>query len=132
MPKTTLFQAITGGRCPRCRRGHLFLYNSWLPSRFHVQRSNCEHCNLRFELEPAFFIGARYVSYALMVALIGAMFVGTNVLLNDPSLTVYLSIVLPAILILAVPIQRSSQVLYLYMFGWVKYDPTLDTDGGPV
>jgi hypothetical protein len=67
-----------------------------------------------------------------MVALIGAMFVGTNVLLNDPSLAVYLSIVLPAIVILAVPIQRSSQVLYLYMFGWVKYDPTLDTDGGPV
>jgi uncharacterized protein (DUF983 family) len=126
MAETPLLKAVMSGLCPRCRRGHLFQYNSWLPGKYHVQRANCEHCNLKFELEPAFFIGARYVSYAMMVALIGILFVATAVLLQDPSLTVYLCIIIPAIVLTAPLIQRSSQVIYLYLFGWVKYDATLD------
>lgn len=128
MAQTSLTKAVVNGCCPRCRRGHLFEYNSWMPGKYDVQRKNCEHCNLRFELEPAFFIGARYVAYAFMVGMIVTLFFAIMILGNDPSLVVYLSIILPAIILTTPPFQRGSQILYLYLFGWVEYDPKLDKD----
>ena len=67
MAKTPLFLAVLNSKCPRCRRGKIFsgtLYG------FNLQRTNetCSHCHMRFEIEPGFFYGAMYVSYAFVVA----------------------------------------------------------------
>lgn len=124
--KTSLIRAVAQCKCPRCRRGNIFTYNSWLPGRYHLINHHCEHCDLRFELEPGFFIGARYVSYAIMVAIIVTEFLGLLLFANDPALWVYSAVIVPSLIVTAPWVQRAAQVAYLYMFGWVEYDPELD------
>ena len=34
-----------------------------------LNHKNCSHCNLKYEIEPGFFYGAMYVSYALAIGL---------------------------------------------------------------
>lgn len=124
--KTSLIGAVAQCKCPRCRRGNIFTYNSWLPGRYHLINHHCVHCDLRFELEPGFFIGARYVSYAIMVAIIVTEFLGLLLFANDPPLWVYTAVIVPSLIVTAPWVQRASQVAYLYLFGWVEYDPDLD------
>ncbi|OLC94115.1 MAG: DUF983 domain-containing protein [Acidobacteria bacterium] len=65
---------IWGQRCPRCRLGGIFRYSIWrgLPRMF----ERCPVCDLRFEREPGYFLGAMYISFVLglsVVALIAAV-----------------------------------------------------------
>lgn len=41
---------------------------------------NCSNCNQDFEIEPGFYYGAMYVSYALTIALTVSVFVAMVVL----------------------------------------------------
>ena len=45
-------------RCPRCGKDKLY-------SGLLRMRSSCEHCALRFEREPGFYLGAIYFNYGL-------------------------------------------------------------------
>jgi uncharacterized protein (DUF983 family) len=61
-------------RCPRCRTGSIFRYSIF--SGFPKMHDRCPVCDLRFEREPGYFLGAMYVSYALglvIVALLAAL-----------------------------------------------------------
>ena len=58
-------QGILHERCPRCREGAIFrcpLWRGWL-----AMNEHCPVCNLKFEREPGYFLGAMYVSYALAI-----------------------------------------------------------------
>src|SRR5207248_3419030 len=49
-------------RCPRCRKGAIYrcsLFRGWL-SMF----ERCPVCDLKFEREQGYFVGAMYVSYS--------------------------------------------------------------------
>ena len=66
MAITSKLEAIVKARCPRCRRGKIFsgsLYG-W---NLQITNENCSHCGMRFEVEPGYFYGAMYVSYAFVV-----------------------------------------------------------------
>jgi len=61
-------------RCPRCRLGSIFRYSIFRG--FPKMYDRCPVCDLKFEREPGYFLGAMYFSYALglvMVALIAAL-----------------------------------------------------------
>jgi uncharacterized protein (DUF983 family) len=61
-------------RCPRCRLGNIFRYSIFRG--FPKMHERCPICDLKFEREPGYFLGAMYVSYGLgivMVALIAAL-----------------------------------------------------------
>jgi uncharacterized protein (DUF983 family) len=65
---------MLGQRCPRCRVGKIFRRSIWrgLPK----MHGRCPVCDLRFEREPGYFLGAMYISYGLglvAVAVIAAM-----------------------------------------------------------
>ena len=49
-------------RCPRCGVGALYVkpFNMY---------DNCAHCDLKFEREQGYFIGAIYINYAATVAI---------------------------------------------------------------
>lgn len=126
MPRTPLLVAVTQGKCPQCRRGKIFKYQSLLPGKFDVRNEHCSNCNLRFEKEPAFFIGARYVAYAFMVAIFVTFFVAFQVLFPDSELWIQIAVIVGVQIITAPWVQRESQILYLYLFGDVKYKPELD------
>lgn len=121
MPRS-LIVALLNGRCPRCRQGKLFAYPASNLLKFQVMYHTCPHCGVMLEPEPGFYQGAMYVGYAFTVAAI--VIVGIVLyLLGDPSPWVYISTVI-AIMVLLVPFNyRYSRIVYLYLFGGIRYDP---------
>ena len=82
----------------------------------------CEVCGLRYEIEPGFFYGSMYVSYAFSVAIFLATWVGITVLIEDASIATYIVTVL-IIAAIAYPFNvRLSRMIMLHVFGGVKYD----------
>jgi uncharacterized protein (DUF983 family) len=66
--------SILGQRCPRCRLGGIFRYSIFRG--FPGMHQRCPVCDLKFERESGYFLGAMYVSYALglvIIALIAAL-----------------------------------------------------------
>ena len=57
--------------CPRCRAGKIFRGSIFL--RFPKMYERCEVCDLKFEREPGYFLGAMYVSYGLALTTIAAI-----------------------------------------------------------
>ncbi|MFZ0999742.1 MAG: DUF983 domain-containing protein, partial [Candidatus Sulfotelmatobacter sp.] len=55
-------------RCPRCRTGSIFRYSIFRG--FPKMHDRCPVCDLKFDREPGYFLGAMYVSYALGVAIV--------------------------------------------------------------
>ena len=61
-------------RCPRCRMGSIFRYSIFRG--FPKMHERCPVCDLKFDREPGYFLGAMYISYALglvIVALFAAL-----------------------------------------------------------
>ncbi len=82
---------------------------------------HCPVCGLRFEVEPGFFIGAMYISYAMSLGLF--VLVGASVywLFNNPEFYYYM-IAIPLMVLILLPLMyRYSRVLFLHLFGGVEY-----------
>ncbi len=70
LKKGSKLNSILTGSCPRCQKESMYVYQNLL----HVQ--NCiamnesfNHCELKYQLEPYFFYGAKYVGYDLNIAI---------------------------------------------------------------
>ena len=117
--------ALLLGKCPRCHTGDIFTYPLSRISKFNVMNKACPYCEVRLEPEPGFYQGAMYVGYAFTIAVL--VIVGSVLyMLGNPSEWVYISVTI-GIMLLAVPLNyRYSRILYLYMFGGIKYNQQLD------
>ena len=64
-------ESILRQRCPRCREGRIFRYSIFrgLPKMY----ERCPVCDLKFEREPGYFLGAMYISYGLAVVTIASL-----------------------------------------------------------
>lgn len=118
----SLVTALLNGRCPRCRQGKLFAYPAFNLLKFQMMNHTCPHCGVLLEPEPGFYQGAMYVGYAFTVATI--VIVGVLLyLLGDPSPWVYITTVI-TIMVLLIPFNyRYSRIVYLYLFGGIRFDP---------
>ena len=59
------WHAITHELCPRCQAGKIFrgpLWRTYLDT-----YDRCPACNLKYEREPGYFLGAMYFSYLLSI-----------------------------------------------------------------
>jgi len=112
--------SIVKGKCPRCHEGDFFKYSFTInPSKITQIHKNCSHCDLKYMLEPSFFYGAMYVSYAITVALCVITFIISKVFLSLPLLTSFGTVL--AVLILLAPVNlRLSRILWIHMF--VSFD----------
>lgn len=114
--------SVLHNKCPKCHEGDFFVN----PSPFKFKNTlkiyeKCSNCNLKYMLEPSFFYGAMYVSYALTVALAIFIFV-ISYLLGFGLITSFTSIVVALILFLPITM-RLSRILYINMF--VHYEEEL-------
>ena len=70
-PRPNYYWSIFAMTCPRCRRGPLFVsknaYSKITMSNILDMPETCHECGQRFHLEPGFWYGTGYVSYALTV-----------------------------------------------------------------
>jgi uncharacterized protein (DUF983 family) len=55
--------------CPRCRDGKIFRKSVFL---FPGMHERCPACDLKFEREPGYFLGAMYIGYGLALGTIVA------------------------------------------------------------
>ena len=69
--KLSMVRDILGQRCPRCRMGNIFRYSVFRG--FPKMHERCSVCDLKFEREPGYFLGAMYVSYALALVIIALL-----------------------------------------------------------
>ncbi len=120
--KNELLPSILNTRCPRCREASMFKYPLHRFIKFSQMHKHCPNCGMRFEVEPGFFIGAMYVSYAMSVGLVFIVGLLVYTVFNDPSLWVYLVSVGVMLVALLPVLFRYSRVLYLYWFGGVSYN----------
>lgn len=115
-------------QCPRCRRGPMFKdanpYKSLKLSHIFNMYKECPHCAQKYELEPGFWYGTGYVSYAVTVALSVTTFIAWWVLIgisiSDNRIFYWLGCNIALIILLQPWLMRLSRVVYIYLF--VKYD----------
>lgn len=88
---------------------------------------HCEVCDQKMEIEPGFYYGTGYVSYALSV---GIFFINAvwyafvfGLSYKDNSVFKFLGVSIAIVILLQPWLMRISRVLYLYMF--VKYGASM-------
>lgn len=118
-----LLMAMLKHKCPKCRKGSMFKYkNSQLNRNLFAANERCPHCGIKFEIEPGFFYGAMYISYAMSVAII--LTTGFILyILGDPGVWVYIGTNITILILLMPFIFRYARVFMLYGFGGIQYEP---------
>lgn len=110
---------ILSQRCPRCRSGKIFPSSVFLGLPKMAER--CPVCDLRFEREPGYFLGAMYISYGIalvLISLIGALlwkFTDWSIVKDTVWATLLFLPLAPAITLFA-------RILFIYL------DQTIDPD----
>ncbi len=124
---------MAGMKCPNCRKGKMFSQKSIFPLKNLLDMpERCEVCNQKFEIEPGFWYGTGYVSYAISVglifclAVIFALTVGFS--WKNNSIYIFIGIMITAMVVLQPWIMRYSRVLYLYVFVKYKRGQTLRSE----
>ncbi len=133
-PVPNYYWSILTMKCPRCRRGDMFKnrnpYSGLSLKHIFNMHDNCPVCNQKYDLEPGFWYGTGYVSYALAVALSVTTFVAWYVLIGistDDNRIFYWLIFNSVLLLVMQPwLMRLSRVIYMRFF--VSYDENYDTN----
>lgn len=78
MIKGTKLYSMLFLKCPRCKKGKFLESHPYqLSSGLNKVKPRCPKCDLNYHIEPAFYTGSMYVSYAVGVAVGVAIFVLT-------------------------------------------------------
>lgn len=113
---------ILGQRCPRCRLGRMFhhsIFRGW--PKMHLR---CPVCDLLFNREPGYFLGAMYISYAVGLGIVAVL----SVLVWAVTAWGLIKDVIAAVVLflpLAPAITLFSRVLWIYL------DQTVDPEQTP-
>lgn len=118
--RSKIYSIITG-KCPVCHKGNMYQNsNAYNLSATLKMNERCSQCNTKFKIEPSFFYGAMYVSYAVGVAFAIALFLFSYFVLGMGRLNTFF--IIAGSLILSLPIiLRLSRNIWINIF--FKYDP---------
>ena len=115
LKKGSKFYSVFHNKCPQCQAGNFFQFPVSLNFKKNLKiYENCDSCGLKYMIEPSFFYGAMYVSYALTVGLAIAIFI-LGYILNLSLITSFIAILV--ILLGLTPVtMRISRLIYINMF----------------
>lgn len=99
----------------------MFCKPFYSPSGFDEMYELCPHCGLRFEVEPGYFTGAMYVSYAISGGFALVLGFMLFYLAGDPDGWVYAVVVAPFMVVIAPVNFRVSRVVWLHYVSGIKY-----------
>jgi uncharacterized protein (DUF983 family) len=104
-------KALLLQRCPRCCEGHIYERGMKINQR-------CPVCDLLFEREPGYFLGAMYISYAIATAFLLTMLLIGNWFFPEIDMG-WMVLICAALFVPFVPIvTRYSRVLWIYFDRW--------------
>jgi len=114
--KMGILSSVLRNKCPRCHEGDLFLTkNPYSFSNIDKMPDTCPNCGQKYWIEPGFYYGAMYISYALTVALSVAVFVAMIVLWHF-DIKWYLGLNFTAMAVLFPLIFRLSRSIWAHIF----------------
>ena len=112
-------KSVATNSCPRCHKGKMFITNNPYLFNAFKMHDTCSCCQLKYEMEPGFFYGAMYVSYALTSGILIVWFF-VNHFLMDTTPGILLSLVIGSILLLFPILFRVSRLVWINFF--VRYN----------
>ena len=115
-----LYSVFTG-TCPVCQEESMYREtNPYKISGLFDMHERCSNCGTKYKMEPSFFFGAMYVSYAVGIAFAAAAFVIAYWLLNLSLLNTFIAIVITLVIFLPVIVRWSRNIWVNFFF---SYDP---------
>ena len=112
---TKLYSIITG-TCPVCQEESMYKeQNAYKMNKLFALHERCSHCGTKYKMEPSFFFGAMYVSYALGVAVSVAAFIITYFFFGGGLLATFIAITATLVFLMPLLI-RISRNIWINMF----------------
>lgn len=119
--KNSKLHSIFTGSCPVCHEESMYKENNpYKISKLFDMHDRCSTCGTKYKMEPSFFFGAMYVSYAVGIAFAVAAFVLSYYLFKMTLLATFIAIVAVLIIFLPVIIRWSRNIWINFFF---SYDP---------
>lgn len=116
MLKGTKVYSIFTGTCPVCQNESMYEEsNPYKISKIFNMHERCGHCNTKYKIEPSFFYGAMYISYAVGVAFAVAAFIISYVFFGGGLMTSFIAIVGTLVVLMPV-IMRLSRNIWINLF----------------
>ena len=116
----TKLSSIISSTCPVCHTGKMYKTpNPYKISQTLKMHDNCPHCDVKFKIEPSFFYGAMYVSYAVGVAIAVAAFIIAYFFIGLDRNKTFITIVITLVILLPI-ITRVSRNIWINLF--FKFD----------
>lgn len=113
--------SILTGTCPVCHQESMYMEsNPYKMGQVFEMHERCSHCGTKYKIEPSFFYGAMYVSYAVGIAFAVAAFVISYFFLGSTLLVGFLAIIGTLVGFMPV-IMRLSRNIWINFF--FSYDP---------
>ncbi|MDI9257867.1 DUF983 domain-containing protein [Flavobacterium sedimenticola] len=120
LKKGTKLYSILTGSCPKCHEENMYVdKNPYHLKAIYNMHESCSHCGLHYKIEPSFFYGAMYVSYALTVAIGVAAFIIAKVFIGLDLITSFAAIITALVILMPVT-ARLARNIYINIF--VHYD----------
>lgn len=120
LKKGSKLNSILTGSCPKCQEESMYSdKNPYHLSNTLKMNETCSHCGTRYKIEPSFFYGAMYVSYAVGIAFGVASFVITHLFFGANLKTSFIAIIATLVGFMPV-IMRLSRNIWINLF--IHYD----------
>ena len=121
LKKGSKLNSILTGSCPKCQEESMYVNNNMYNPNYTIKMNeSCSHCGTHYKIEPSFFYGAMYVSYALTVAIGVAAFIISKVFIGLGLIESFVAIILSLIVLMPIT-ARIARNIYINMF--VSYKP---------
>tara|TARA_R100000458_G_C8162363_1_gene165920 strand:- start:138 stop:554 length:417 start_codon:yes stop_codon:yes gene_type:complete len=119
--KGTKIYSIFTGTCPVCHTGKMYSNkNPYVFSETLKMHDRCPNCDVKFKIEPSFFYGAMYVSYAVGVAIAVAAFIIAYFFIGLDRLTTFFVITGTLVLMLPIILRVSRNIWINFFFKFDK------------
>lgn len=113
--KGSKINSILFGLCPKCQSESMYVQRNPYLGKLFKMHQNCSVCRTKYKIEPSFFYGAMYVSYALGVAVAIAVFLISKMVFKHELLQSFFAIM--GTLLLLIPLLiRLSRNIWINMF----------------
>lgn len=128
--KGTKAYSIFTGACPKCHGDQMYVNkNPYVLTETMKMHDNCNNCGFRYKVEPNFFFGAMFVSYAVSVFTGILIFLLCYFGFSMNLLDIFIAIFAGLIVLMPV-ITRISRNIYINIF--VSYDKGAGKKNAPV
>ena len=118
--KGTKLYSIVSGCCPKCHQESMYTRkNPYALADTLKINDSCSHCGTKYRIEPSFFFGAMYVSYAVGIAFGVAAFVISYFMFHAALKMTFAAIVGTLVVFMPI-IMRLSRNIWINMF--MSYD----------